>query len=131
VSALSGLNVKLLVPGKSDSRFVNAASKSYYERLLQAGVQIYMYQKGFVHAKTIVTDQKLCVVGTSNMDNRSFDLNFEVNAIVYDNIVAEEMRQIFYNDLQHATQINKEEWFSRPWHEKFPGKIARLFSPVM
>ena len=131
VSALSGLSVKLLVPGKSDSMFVNAASKSYYERLLQAGVQIYMYQKGFVHAKTIVTDQKLCVVGTANMDNRSFDLNFEVNAIVYDNVIAKEMRQIFYDDLQHATQINKEEWFSRPWYEKFPGKIARLFSPVM
>lgn len=131
VAALSGLKVKLLVPGISDSKFVNAASKSYYDRLLEAGVQIHLYMKGFVHAKTIVTDQKLCVVGTANMDNRSFELNFEVNAIVYDETIAKEMRQLFYDDLQHASPIDKEEWFSRPWYVKFPEKIARLFSPVM
>ena len=131
VAALSGLKVKLLVPGVSDSTFVNAASKSYYDRLLQAGVEIYLYQKGFVHAKTIVTDSKLCVVGTANMDNRSFELNFEVNAIVYDAKVAQQMRQLFLDDLQHALKINKEEWLTRPWFVKFPEKIARLFSPVM
>ena len=131
VAALSGLKVKLLVPGISDSKFVNAASKSYYDRLLEAGVNIHLYQKGFVHAKTIVTDQKLCMVGTANMDNRSFELNFEVNAIVYDEAVAKKLHQLFYDDLEHATKINKEEWFSRPWYVKFPEKIARLFSPVM
>jgi len=131
VAALSGLKVKLLVPGISDSKFVNAASKSYYDRLLEAGVNIHLYQKGFVHAKTIVTDQKLCMVGTANMDNRSFELNFEVNAIVYDETVAKNMHQLFYDDLQHATKIDKEKWFTRPWYVKFPEKIARLFSPVM
>ncbi len=68
---------------------MNAASKSNYNDLLQAGVEIYMYQKGFVHAKTLVTDGKLSIVGTANMDHRSFELNFEVNVIVYDEQFAE------------------------------------------
>jgi cardiolipin synthase len=131
VAALSGLKVVLLVPGLSDSKFVNAASKSYYDRLLEAGVHIYLYQKGFVHAKTIVSDQKLSVIGTANMDNRSFELNFEVNAIVYDNAIAKQMRELFFEDLKQATKIDKANWLLRPWYKKFPEKVARLFSPVM
>ncbi|MGZ8517753.1 MAG: cardiolipin synthase, partial [Chitinophagaceae bacterium] len=82
IAGLSGLSVKLLVPGSGDSKFVNAASKSNYNELLQAGVEIYLDQKGFVHAKTLVADRKLSIVGTANMDHRSFELNFEVNVIV-------------------------------------------------
>jgi hypothetical protein len=74
-AALSGVSVKLLVPGKSDSRLVNAAANSYYSDLLNAGVEIYRYQKGFVHAKTLVADGRLAAVGTANLDNRSFDMN--------------------------------------------------------
>ena len=81
IAASSGLTVKLLVPGKSDSRIVNAASKDNYNDLLQSGVEIYLYQKGFIHAKTLVADGKLSIIGTANMDYRSFGLNFEVNAI--------------------------------------------------
>ena len=95
IAALSGLSVKLLVPGKSDSRLVNAASKANYEDLLQAGVEIYLYQKGFVHAKTLVTDGKLSMVGTANMDFRSFHLNFEVNAIIYDKQLSVKIRKAF------------------------------------
>src|SRR5690606_2031226 len=84
IASLSGVRVRLLVPGVSDSVLVNAAAKSYYSELLKAGVEIYLYDKGFVHSKTMVTDGKIAMVGTANMDYRSFDLNFEVNAIVYD-----------------------------------------------
>lgn len=131
IAALSGLSVKLLVPGICDSRFVNAASKSHYNDLLQAGVDIYMYQKGFVHAKTIVTDGKLSVVGTANMDHRSFELNFEVNVIIYDRQFAEQMRKVFFNDLNDAEKIDPESWYKRPAYQQFPEKIARLFSPIM
>lgn len=131
IAALSGISVKLLVPGICDSRIVNAASKSNYNDLLQAGVEIYMYQRGFVHAKTLVTDGKLSIVGTANMDHRSFEMNFEVNAIVYDEPFAEQMRKVFFDDLKDSEKIDPERWYKRPAYEQFPEKIARLFSPIM
>jgi cardiolipin synthase A/B len=131
VAAISGLKVKLLVPGISDSKIVNAASKSNYNTLLNAGVEIYLYQKGFVHAKTLVTDSKLFIAGTANMDYRSFELNFEVNAVVYDAVLAKKMKQIFFDDLKDAVKIDKEVWLNRKWYQQFPEKIARLFSPVL
>ncbi|MCY7291495.1 MAG: cardiolipin synthase [Ferruginibacter sp.] len=131
IAALSGLKVKLLVPGICDSKIVNAASKSNYKSLLEAGVEIYLYQKGFVHAKTLIADGKLIVVGTANMDYRSFELNFEVNAIVYDDEVANELRKVFFNDLAEAEKIDKEKWLQRKWYTQFPERIARLSSPVL
>jgi cardiolipin synthase A/B len=131
IAALSGLSVKLLVPGICDSKLVNAASKSYYKELLLAGVEIYMYQKGFVHAKTLVTDRKLSVIGTANMDYRSFELNFEVNVILYDKDVSEKLRAVFFKDLEDSEKIDKEEWCNRPAHIQLPEKLARLFSPVL
>src|SRR5690606_37203569 len=83
-ASLTGVDVKILVPGKSDSVVVNAAACSYYTELLNAGIEIYCYKKGFLHSKTMVTDCEIAIVGTDNMDLRSFDMNFEVNAIVYD-----------------------------------------------
>ncbi len=131
IAALSGLKVKLLVPGICDSKIVNAASKSNYRELLIAGVEIYLYHKGFVHAKTMVTDGKLVILGTANMDRRSFDLNFEVNAVLYDTTSANELRNVFFDDLQFSEQINKEQWLDRKWHIQFPEKLARLLSPVL
>ena len=131
IAALSGLKVKLLVPGVCDSKIVNAASKSNYNDLLLAGVEIYLYEKGFVHAKTLVTDSKLFLVGTANMDYRSFELNFEVNAVVYDAALAKKMRAIFFHDLDDATKIDVETWLNRKWYTQLPEKICRLFSPVL
>jgi len=131
IAALSGLSVKLLVPGKCDSKLVNGASKANYNDLLQAGVEIYIYQKGFVHAKTLVTDGKLVMIGTANMDHRSFELNFEVNAIIYDISIAEKMRTIFFNDLENAEKLDAELWYKRPFINQLPEKLARLFSPTL
>jgi cardiolipin synthase A/B len=131
IAALSGLSVKLLVPGICDSKFVNAASKSNYNDLLQAGVEIYLYQKGFVHTKTLVADGKLSIIGTANMDHRSFELNFEVNAIIYDRKFAGQMRTVFFDDLKYTEKIDPERWYKRSVYEQFPEKIARLFSPIM
>ena len=131
IAALSGLSVKLLVPGVSDLKLVNAASRSYYEDLLIAGVEIYQYRKGFVHAKTLVTDGILSVIGTSNMDYRSFEFNFEVNVLVYDQEVSEKLRTVFFKDLEDAEPIDKEMWCKRSAFKQLPEKIARLFSPVL
>jgi len=119
------------MPGISDSFIVNAAAKSYYNDLLDAGVEIYLYNKGFVHAKTMVTDQKVAIVGTANMDFRSFDLNFEVNAIVYDSDVAKELTEVFYEDLKDAERIDATAWNTRSMYKQMLEKTARLVSPML
>ncbi|HEU0109637.1 MAG TPA: cardiolipin synthase [Flavisolibacter sp.] len=131
IASLGGVKIKLLVPGISDSAFVNAAAHSYYDDLLKAGVEIYLYQKGFIHAKTLVTDRKIAIVGTANMDARSFDLNFEVNAIVYDEEVASELALVFENDLLNAEKIKAEEWLDRSIYRQLLEKSARLVSPLL
>lgn len=130
-AALGGVTVKLLVPGESDSAFVNAAARSHYSNLLNAGVEVYTYTKGFMHSKTMVIDRKVAIVGTANMDYRSFDLNFEVNAIVYDSELSEELAQIFFEDLGVAEQLVPEKWNSRPSHIQFFEKTAGLLSPIL
>jgi cardiolipin synthase len=131
IAALSGIVVKLLVPGISDSKIVNAASRSYYGELLAAGVEVYLYEKGFVHAKTMVTDGSLSIVGTANMDMRSFELNFEVNVILYDEKISKKLRSTFFDDLKDAKKIDAKKWNLRPAYKQLPEKLARLFSPVM
>lgn len=131
IAASSGLSVKLLVPGISDSKLVNGASKTNYAELLKCGVEIYLYQKGFVHAKTIITDGKLSMVGTANMDYRSFGLNFEVNAIVYDRAFAGQLRKVFFEDLKDADKIDEAQWANRSFFIKLGDRLARLFSPAL
>lgn len=131
MAAMSGVKVKLLVPEKGDSRIVSAANRSYFSKLLQAGAEVYLYQKGFVHAKTLVSDRKLSIVGTANMDLRSFELNFEVNAVVYDEEIAAQLRKQFFEDLQHSIKIDPEQWLNRTWWQQLPEKFARLASPVL
>lgn len=131
VAAMGGVNVKILVPYKSDSLIVNAAARSYYGDLAKAGVEIYFYRKGFVHAKTLITDRKLSVVGTANMDYRSFDLNFEVNAIVYDKGIANQLAETFYNDIKEATLLDADKWDNRPIYKEMIEKTARLISPLL
>jgi cardiolipin synthase A/B len=125
------LQVKILVPDKSDSVIVNTAASSYYDDLLKAGARIYRYKKGFVHAKTMVIDTKLSIVGTANMDNRSFHLNFEVNAIVYDAELAAELRASFYKDLEDAEEIDAVAWDERSLYKQLIEKITRLVSSLL
>lgn len=131
MASLSGVSIKILVPHHSDSIFVNTAVKSYYEELLHVGVEVYRYKKGFVHAKTIAIDRELAIVGTANMDYRSFDLNFEVNAIVYDWQTAAELSNSFYDDLQYAQKIDPIQWFKRPKAKRLLEKTVRLVSPLL
>lgn len=131
VAALSGVKVKLLVPDESDSYTVDFAARSYYGDLLTAGVEIYLYRKGFIHAKTVVCDGQLSIIGTANMDHRSFELNFEVNSIIYDAHFSEQLRTVFYQDLEDAVLIDPAEWYERPIYKQFIEKLARLMSPLL
>ena len=131
VAALSGVKIKLLVPDVSDSALVNAAARSYYGEILDAGAEIYLYKKGFVHAKTIVADGQLAIIGTANMDHRSFELNFEVNSMIYDTKIAQQLRDAFYDDLKNSVQINHKAWQKRTLFKQLPEKLCRLLSPLL
>lgn len=131
LTALRGVDVRLLVPKNGDSFVVNTASQAYFEDLLKAGVKIHQYTKGFVHAKTIVTDRKLLFVGTANLDLRSFDLNFEVSALVYDETKASKLAAIFYADLENAEELSYEKWQKRTRLQSFFEQLLRLCSPFL
>lgn len=131
IAALSGVNIKLLLPGVSDSFIVNTTSQSFYQELLEAGVKIFKYNKGFVHAKTLVCDEEILVVGTANLDIRSFELNFEINAITYDAKTAKQLANQFNEDLKESEQIKLSTWNKRPVYIKFTEKVLRLFSSLM
>lgn len=130
-ASLAGVSVQLLVPERSDSKLVALAASSYYADLLSAGVKIFFYQDGFVHAKTLVVDKKLAVIGTANMDVRSFDLNFEVNAIVYDDELAASLANVFNADIKDAILLDRDAWSNRSISRKFVEKTARLMSPLL
>jgi len=131
IASLSGVYVQILVPHTSDSRIVNSTSKSFYQELLEAGMKIYTYKKGFVHAKTLVCDGTLAMVGTANLDNRSFDLNFEINALVFDAGLATDLKNQFLRDLEDAEEIVLSQWRQRPIHIQFIEKVLHLFSALM
>lgn len=130
-AALGKVDVRLLVPGVSDSRLVNAAAQSYYAELLEAGVKIYLYQKGFVHAKTMVADHCLSIVGSANMDIRSFDLNFELNATVYDEKVHGQLKDAFEKDIADSVEITLAEWEKRSRLKKMGESFCRLISAIL
>jgi cardiolipin synthase len=131
IAALSGVKIKILVPDKSDSALVNAAARSYYGDLLAAGAEIYLYKKGFIHAKTLVSDGQLAIIGTANMDHRSFELNFEVNSMIYDTATAEQLRDVFYDDIKNAKKINPNTWKNRPLYKQLAERVVRLLSPLL
>lgn len=131
IAALSGKKIKLLVPKTYDSKIIELTTQSFFGALLDAGVEIFQYQKGFIHAKTIVYDREVSVIGTANLDNRSFDLNFEVNATVYNKDFSQKLAQEFEKDLQDSEKIDPKTWKNRPFYRKLLGKILNLFAPLM
>jgi cardiolipin synthase A/B len=114
-----GVSVVVLTPGKIDHKLVYWASRRGFEPLLLGGIQIYEYQVALMHAKTMVVDGVWAHVGTTNLDNRSFALNEEINLIAYDRAVAGELEKAFLDDLKHSKKLTYEDWKARPWREKF------------
>ncbi|WP_338472174.1 cardiolipin synthase [Niallia sp. XMNu-256] len=131
IAAFSGIDVRLLVPNKPDKRIVFHASRSYFPDLLEAGVKIYEYEKGFMHSKIVIVDHELASIGTSNMDMRSFHLNFEVNAFLYRTISTEKLVTEYLNDLQDSREINGLEFKKRHLGYRLLESTSRLLSPLL
>ncbi|MGM8211485.1 cardiolipin synthase [Virgibacillus sp. W0430] len=131
IAALSGVKIKIMIPNKPDHPFVYWATLSYIGELLNEGAEVYLYQNGFLHAKTIVVDGNVSSVGTTNIDVRSFRLNFEVNAFLYDKDIAKELVKVFQQDITLSTQMTKELYKKRSLGIRFRESISRLLSPIL
>lgn len=131
IAAISGVDVKIMIPFKSDSAFVDWSTYSYAGELLGYGAKVYVYKKGFLHAKSIVVDSSISSVGTANFDVRSFKLNFEVNAFIYNKDISLKLKDIFENDLNYCKRITFDEYISRSNGMKFKESFSRLFSPIL
>lgn len=132
VAALAGLDVRILIPGKPDHPFVYWANLSYAGELLESGVKFYHYNKdSFVHSKLLMVDSKVCSLGTANMDVRSFQVNFEVNAFIYDKNITSELEKEFLLDLKNSRQLLKEDYKKRSIKVRFYESVSRLISPML
>lgn len=130
-AALSGIDVRLMIPTASDSKLSDACTFSYLGEILEAGVRVYQYKEGFLHSKAIVIDDFISVVGSANLDERSFNQNFEANAFIYDTETSVELRQLFINDQDNCNEITLDDWNNRKRSQKLKESFARLFSPII
>lgn len=131
VAALSGVDVKIMIPCKPDHPFIYWAGLSYIGELLEAGVKFYTYENGFLHSKTFIMDDFVTSIGTANLDIRSFKLNFEVNAFIYDEEVNQKMIEQFNIDLNHCKEITVEVYENRSNIIKLKEAFCRLLSPIL
>lgn len=130
-AALRRLDVRVLIPLRGDSRLVDLAARSYVPELLASGVKVYEYLPRFIHSKTLVIDDDIAIVGTANLDNRSFRLNFEVVAVLYDRAAAAEMASVFETDLAESRRIEKSDLDGKSLPRRLGEASARLLSPLL
>ncbi len=128
-AALRGVDVRLLVPRRSDSAIVSAAARSYFDELIAAGVKVWEYKARMLHSKTLVVDDHCAMIGTANFDNRSFRLNFEVMAVVYGDALAVPLADQFERDLRHAAPVRAQR--RQKFWRRLADAVARLFSPLL
>lgn len=131
LAGLSGVDVRVMIPNKPDHLFVYWASMSYIGELLKAGVRFFTYENGFLHSKVLIADDFISSVGTANLDIRSFKLNFEVNAFIYDEGVNLRLSEKFLNDLNLCKEITLEEYKNRSRMVKIKESVSRLLSPIL
>lgn len=131
MAAAAGVDVRIMIPCKPDHPFVYWATYSYIGDMLQAGARCYTYDNGFIHTKGICVDGKVCSYGTANFDIRSFQLNFEVNAVIYDEKVTKQFEQIFLKDIEKCTKITLHMYNNRSLLIKLKEQFSRLLSPIL
>lgn len=131
ISALSGVDVRIIVPDKPDHFFMEWMLSANIGLLIEYGIKIYRYGNGFIHSKTIVADGEVCSIGTANLDIRSFKLNFEVNAFIYDEKVSKEQENIFLADQEKSKLVSKEEYDKRSRNLKVKESLIRLLAPIL
>ncbi len=130
-AGLRDVDVRLIVPKKGDSRVVDMAARSYFPELLAAGVRVYEYESRFIHAKTIVCDDDVSVIGTMNLDNRSFRLNFEVAAVIYGGSINFTLAEAFTTDLEGCRELRHGDYDKLPFKRRLGQASARLISPLL
>lgn len=131
LAGLRGLDVRIMLPNKSDNLFVDLASYSYFQSLGRAGIKIYRFRPGFLHQKVMLIDDAAATVGTANMDNRSFRLNFEITIVVLDRLFARETERMLEADFSRSEQLDMAELERRPFYFKLAVQTARLLAPVL
>lgn len=131
LAALRGVDVRLLIPERSDSRVIDAATESFLDPLLGSGIRVYRYRDGFLHSKHFLIDDRIAGVGTANLDNRSFRLNFEVTAIVADSRFAAQVGAMFERDFRHSRLWTPEDLAARGFWRRVFSRGAHLLSPVL
>jgi cardiolipin synthase len=131
IAVSSGTDVELILPAHSDSFVVQHASFSFIKPLLQRGVRVYLYEKGFIHAKTICIDSRLTFVGTANMDIRSFFINFEITAIIHEVELCRDSEASFEADKQHCRLMTMKKWQKRTVFHRGLDSVCRLVSPLL
>lgn len=131
MAAAAGVDVRIMIPCKPDHPFVYWATYSYIGDMLQAGASCYTYDNGFIHTKGICVDGKVCSYGTANFDIRSFQLNFEVNAVIFDERVAKQFEEIFLKDIEKSTKITLHMYNNRSLFIKLKEQFSRLLSPLL
>jgi len=131
IAALSGIDVQIIFPHQPDSYIVHVASMSYMKEVLEAGVKVHLYSKGFIHAKTLLVDDVFSSVGTANMDYRSFDQNYEINAMVYSETFAAQLEKQFLEDVEQCVPLQLNRWEQRPIRTKLLESVARLLAPLL
>ncbi len=130
-AAMGGVDVRIIIPEKSDAHVSRLSSLSFLKEMMQADVKIYFYQKGFIHSKTMVSDDMVGSVGSANMDFRSFEQNFEATAFVYNTDFAVELKDQFMQDFVDSKRLTLHEWKKRPLGQKVKESLARLLSPLL
>lgn len=130
-AAASGIDVRVMLPAKVDTLIMRPANRAYYKECLEAGIRIYERQGEFIHSKTFVSDDYLSMVGTTNVDERSFSIDYEDNVYFYDEECALRAKEIFFRDLEQCREITLAEVNAWPWPKRFFQKIVRLFDPQL
>lgn len=130
-AASGGVKVEILLPGIVDTHFVQYSARSYVQQLLRNGIHVYFYQKGFIHAKILLIDDLLSIIGTSNFDYRSFYQNFEISALIYDSTTTKELIQQFNRDRRNSEKLILSKWRKRPIRKKVFESLARLYAPLI
>lgn len=130
-AVFKGCDVRIMVPKKADLFFMGPANRSFYQDCLEAGIRIFEKGGRFIHAKTMVSDDYLSIIGSANMDFRSLELNYEINAYIYNEDIACENRNIFLEDLKECKEITLDDWSRRPWYHKIIQAVMRLFAPLL
>ena len=131
IAALTGKDVRIMIPNKPDHLFVYWATTYHVGEMLKAGAKIFIYDNGFIHSKTIIVDEQVSSVGTANIDVRSFKLNFEVNAFIYNECIAKSLTESYLKDIEVSKEWTLEEYNKRSWFIRFKESISRLLSPIL